>query len=170
MANRTADAISSIERIYKKHDSKSTLHYQFVEDGLDNQYRLEQNTGRIVVAFAALAIVVSCLGLFGLATYTAEQRIKEIGVRKVLGASVTSIVSLLSRDFVALVGFAILIASPLALWAMAKWLQNFAYKVDLESWMFIAAGVVAISIALITVSFQSFRAALMNPIKNLRSE
>jgi putative ABC transport system permease protein len=170
MANRTADAIAAIERIYKKHDAKSTLHYQFVQDGLDNQYRLEQNTARIVMAFSALAIIVSCLGLFGLATYTAEQRIREIGVRKVLGASVTSIVTLLSRDFVALVGIAILIASPLALWGMARWLQNFAYKIDLELWMFITAGGVATSIALITVSFQSFRAALMNPVKNLRSE
>jgi len=169
-ANRVMDAISSIESIYKKYDVKSVPYYQFVDDGLDNQYRFEQNTGRIIMTFSVLAILVACLGLFGLATYTAEQRIKEIGVRKVLGASVTNIVSLLSRDFVTLVAIAILISVPVAWWGTSRWLQNFAYRIDLEWWMFGVSGIVALGIALFTVSFQSVRAALMNPAKTLRTE
>lgn len=110
------------------------------------------------------------LGLFGLTAYTAEQRTKEIGIRKVLGASVASIVSLLSKDFLKLVFFAILIASPLAWYAMNRWLQDFAYKIDIEWWMFATAGLLALTIALLTVSFQSIKAALMNPVKSLRSE
>ncbi|RYZ31855.1 MAG: FtsX-like permease family protein, partial [Sphingobacteriales bacterium] len=113
---------------------------------------------------------IACLGLFGLATFTAEQRTKEIGVRKVLGASVASIVTLLSKDFLKLVCIAILIASPLAWYGMNRWLQDFAYKIDLEWWVFALAGLLAIGIALLTVSFQSIKAALMNPVKSLRSE
>jgi putative ABC transport system permease protein len=122
------------------------------------------------MTFSVLAILVACLGLFGLATYTAEQRIKEIGVRKVLGASITNIVSLLSRDFVTLVAIAILISVPVAWWGTSRWLQNFAYRIDLEWWMFGGSGIVALGIALFTVSFQSVRAALMNPAKTLRTE
>ena len=168
--DRVMDAIASIESIYKRHDSKSFPYYQFVDDGLDNQYRVEQNTGRIIMTFSVLAILVSCLGLFGLATYTAEQRIKEIGVRKVLGASVTNIVGLLSRDFVALVALAILISFPVAWWGAERWLQNFAYRINPEWWMFGVSGIVALSIALFTVSFDAVRAALMNPAKTLRAE
>jgi ABC-type antimicrobial peptide transport system permease subunit len=169
-ANRVMDAITSLESIYKKYDVKSVPYYQFVDDGLDNQYRFEQNTGRIIMTFSVLAILVACLGLFGLATYTAEQRIKEIGVRKVLGASVTNIVSLLSRDFVTLVAIAILISVPVAWWGTSRWLQNFAYRIDPEWWMFAVSGIVALGIALFTVSFQSVKAALMNPAKTLRTE
>ena len=169
-ANQVQDAIAVIEKVYKKYDAKSTPYYQFVDEGLQNQYHLEQNTGRIVLYFSVLAIFVSCLGLFGLATYTAEQRIKEIGVRKVLGASVASIVKLLSQDFVKLVIIAIVIATPVAWWSMNFWLQDFAYKIDLEWWMFVLSGAAAISIALLTVSFQSIKAAMVNPAKNLRTE
>lgn len=168
--NQVHDAISAIEKIYKKYDARSVPHYEFVADGLQEQYRVEQNIGRIVFCFSVLAIIVSCLGLFGLATYSAEQRIKEIGVRKVLGASVASIVRLLSQDFVKLVIIAIVIASPLAWWGTTRWLQDFAYKIDLKLWMFIVSGAAAISIALLTVSFQSVKAALVNPAKNLRTE
>lgn len=164
------DAISALAMIYKKYDAKSSLHYEFMDDGLQRQYLREQNTGHIVLTFSVLAIFVSCLGLFGLATYSAERRIKEIGVRKVLGASVASIVRLLSVDFVKLVIIAILIASPIAWWCSKRWLQDFAYKIDLRLWMFIISGAAAISIALLTVSFQSIKAALMNPTKNLRTE
>ncbi|HZB11380.1 MAG TPA: ABC transporter permease [Chryseolinea sp.] len=169
-ANQIQDAMAVIEKIYKKYDPQSTLSYQFVDEGLQNQYRIEQNTGRIVLCFSVLAILVSCLGLFGLATYTAEQRIKEIGVRKVLGASVGSIVKLLSHDFVRLVFIAILIASPVAWWSMDHWLKDFAYKINLQWWMFILAGMMAVIIALLTVSYQSFKAAMVNPIRNLRTE
>ena len=117
-----------------------------------------------------MAIFIACLGLFGLATFTAEQRTKEIGVRKVLGASVTSIVGLLSKNFLKLVLIAIVIASPLAWYAMHVWLQDFAYKIELDWWVFALAGGLAVGIALLTVSFQSVKAALMNPVKSLRSE
>ena len=117
-----------------------------------------------------MAVFIACLGLFGLATFTAEQRTKEIGVRKVLGASVASVVALLSKDFLKLVGIAILIASPIAWYGMNRWLQDFAYKIDIEWWVFALAGLLAIGIALLTISFQSIKAALMNPVKSLRSE
>ena len=168
--NRVTDVMSSIESIYKQYDHKSTPYYQFVDDALNNQYRTEVNTGRIVMTFAVLTIFVACLGLFGLATYTAAQRTKEIGVRKVLGASITSIVSLISRDFILLVGIAILIAGPVAWWGMSTWLENFAYRIDPEWWMFAVSAIVALGIALLTVALQSVRAALINPAKTLRTE
>jgi putative ABC transport system permease protein len=117
-----------------------------------------------------MAILISCLGLFGLAAFSAEQRKKEIGVRKVLGASVAGVVGLLSKDFLKLVGIAILIATPVAWWAMNKWLQAFAYRVEISWWMFVLAGSVAVIIAMITVSFQAIRAAIANPVKSLRTE
>jgi putative ABC transport system permease protein len=141
-----------------------------VNDVLEQQYRTEQNTGRIVWHFSILAILISALGLFGFATYAAEQRTKEIGVRKVLGATVTSIVNLLSRDFLKLVCLAILIASPIAWWSMNQWLQDFAYRIKIEWWIFLLSGLFAVAIALLTVSVQSVKAALTNPVKSLRSE
>ena len=117
-----------------------------------------------------MAIFIACLGLFGLVAFAAEQRTKEIGVRKVLGASVTSIVALLSRDFLKLVLMAIVIASPVAWYAMNRWLSDFAYRIELGWWMFAIAGVLALVIALLTVSYQSIKAALMNPVKSLRTE
>jgi hypothetical protein len=168
--HRVADAISSIEAILKHHDPKSVPFYQFVDDDLEKQYRTEQNTGRIIFIFSVLAIFVACLGLFGLATFTTEQRLREVGVRKVLGASVASIVKLLSRDFLTLVAFAVIISVPLGWWAIGRWLENFAYRIDLEWWMFIMAGIVAIAIASFTISFQSISAARTNPAKTLRSE
>jgi ABC-type antimicrobial peptide transport system permease subunit len=117
-----------------------------------------------------LAILISCLGLFGLAAFTAEQRTKEIGVRKALGASVGSIVTLLSKDFLKLMVIALLLASPLAWWALTIWLDTFAYKTSLPLWVFGLSGALAMGIALLTVSYQSIRAALVNPVKSLRSE
>lgn len=169
-ANQVQDAIAAIEKVYRKHDAQSAPYYQFVDEGLQNQYRVEQNMGRIALCFSVLAILVSCLGLFGLATYTAEQRLKEIGVRKVLGASVGHIVKLLSQDFVKLVIIAILIALPVAWWSMDHWLSAFAYKIDLQWWMFFLAGMMAVIIALLTVSYQSVKAAMINPVRNLRTE
>jgi putative ABC transport system permease protein len=144
--------------------------YSFLDERFNDTYRTEQKIGQILGLFAGMTIFVACLGLFGLATFMAEQRTKEIGVRKVLGASVTSIVALLSKDFLKLVGIAIVLSVPVAWYVMDRWLQDFAYKIELSWWVFALAGLLAVGIALATVSFQSVKAALMNPVKSLRSE
>lgn len=167
---QTQEAIAQIEQLYKQYEKEAPFQYGFVAEELDQQYRQEQRTGQIVLYFSVLAILISCLGLFGLAAFTAEQRMKEIGVRKVLGASVFSIVTLFSRDFLKLVSIAIVVAIPLAWYAARQWLQNFAYKIDLDWWVFALASMMVIGIALLTVSFQSIKAALTNPVKSLRSE
>ncbi|ADB40574.1 ABC transporter permease [Spirosoma linguale] len=144
--------------------------YEFMDEEFNKLYAAETRTGLIFSIFAFLSIFLACLGLFGLSAYTTAQRTKEIGVRKVLGASVFSIVGLLSKDFLKLVLVALVIASPLAWYAMNQWLNDFAYKIDIEWWVFALAGILAVGIALLTVSFQSVKAALMNPVKSLRSE
>ncbi|MVM30787.1 FtsX-like permease family protein [Spirosoma sp. HMF4905] len=159
-----------LESVFQKDMPDSAFEFTFLDDFLNTLYRSEQRTAQVVLVFSGLAILIACLGLFGLAAFTAEQRTKEIGVRKVLGASVFSIVGLLSKDFLKLVVVAILIASPLAWYTMHQWLQDFAYKIDIEWWMFVVAGLLAVGVALLTVSFQSIKAALMNPVKSLRSE
>jgi putative ABC transport system permease protein len=133
-------------------------------------YEAEQRVGAIAGIFGLLSVLVSCLGLFGLAAFTTEQRTKEIGIRKVLGASVAGITSLLAKDFMKLVIVAIVIATPLAWYFMKKWLSDFAYRIDIQWWMFAVAGAVAVAVAFLTVSFQSVKAALANPVKSLRSE
>ena len=162
--------LAALTDLYKKADPANPLSYGFVDQDLDAQYRAEQRTGRIILYFSVLAILISCLGLFGLAAFTAETRTKEIGVRKVLGASVASIVALLSSDFLKLVVIAIVIACPLAWWGMSKWLQDFAYKITIGWGIFAGAGALAVGIALLTVSFQSIKAAMANPVKSLRTE
>jgi putative ABC transport system permease protein len=162
--------ISSIDKLYKKYDTGAPLTYGFVDQELKTLYKTELRTGEIVLNFSLLAIFVSCLGLFGLATFTAEQRTKEIGIRKVLGASIASIVSLLSKDFLVLIMISMIIASPVAWWLMAHWLQNFAYKIDLEWWMFATTGMLSLLVGLVTVSLQTVKAALENPVKSLRSQ
>lgn len=144
--------------------------YTFLDERFNETYKAEKKTGQILATFAGLTIFVACLGLFGLATFTAEQRTKEIGVRKVLGASVAGIVALLSRDFLKLVGIAMIIAIPAAWWLMDKWLQEFAYKISVSWWVFALAGLLSVLVALLTISYQSVKAALMNPVKSLRSE
>ena len=144
--------------------------YQFLDESFDNMYRAEQRIGKVAMSFAILAVFIACLGLFGLATFMAEQRTKEIGVRKVLGATVPNIVTMLSKDFVRLVLLASVIAFPVAWYAMNRWLQDFAYRIDIGWWIFILAGLIAIIIAIITVSFQAIRAALTNPVNSLRTE
>ena len=141
-----------------------------MDESFANMYADVQRTGNIFTTFAILAIIIACLGLFALSAFMAEQRSKEIGIRKVLGASVSGITTLLSIDFVKLVAISILIASPIAWWAMNKWLQGFAYHPPVPWWIFATAGLAAILIALITVSFQSIKAALMNPVRSLKSE
>jgi ABC-type antimicrobial peptide transport system permease subunit len=137
---------------------------------LEKQYRTEQNTARIVLYFSILAILVSCLGLFGLATYTAEKRTKEIGVRKVLGASVAHIILLFSKDFLKLVVISFVIAAPVAWYAMNIWLQDFAYSIDIEWWIFLITALLLVSITSLTVSFQAIKAAFVNPVESLRNE
>ncbi len=163
-------AIGVIKQAWSQFFPTDPFSYSFLDERYDKQYRADERFGQVFGFFTLIAMLVACLGLFGLATFTAEQRTKEIGVRKVLGASVSSIVTLLSKDFLKLVLIAILIASPIAWWAMNRWLQGFAYKIDIAWWMFAGAGLLAIGIALLTVSFQSIKAALTNPVKSLRSE
>ncbi|MFD2933667.1 ABC transporter permease [Spirosoma flavum] len=169
---RTADVpglLKTIEQRWKT-QTDNPFSYSFLNERFNRVYQSEQRVGQLFGIFAGLTVFISCLGLFGLAMFTAQQRTKEIGVRKVLGASVASVVALLSKDFLKLVVIAIVIASPLAWYAMNRWLQDFAYKIDLDWWVFALAGFLAIAIALVTVSFQSIKAALMNPVKSLRSE
>ena len=165
-----AAVLSSLKTQWDTFNVGEPFAYSFLDQDFDRIYASEKKTGIILSIFTGLTIFVACLGLFGLATFTAEQRTKEIGVRKVLGASVSGIVMLLSKDFLKLVLIAILIASPVAWWAMNRWLQDFAYRIEIEWWVFAGAGLLAVGIALLTVSFQSIRAALMNPVKSLRSE
>jgi len=146
------------------------MNYSFMDQDFDASYRSEQRIGTIFIIFTTLAIVIACLGLFGLAAYAAEQRTKEIGIRKVLGANVTAIVSMLSKDFVKLVIISITIFSPLAWYVMHLWLQDFAYRINIQWWIIAAAGLTAIVIAVVTVSFQSIKAALANPVKSLKNE
>jgi putative ABC transport system permease protein len=164
--------LSQIESRYHSFDQMSSqpFLYSFLDEDFNNLYKGEQRTGSMFTTFAALAIFIACLGLFGLAVYSAEQRTKEIGIRKVLGASVSGIISLLSKDFIRLVIVSIIIATPVAWWAMNKWLQTFAYRINISWWIFLVAGVIAILIAVITVSFQAIKAAVSNPVKSLRTE
>lgn len=165
-----AQTVDQVEQLWKKMAPGQPFSYRFMDEDFNNVYRSEQRVGQIFITFATISIIIGCLGLFGLSAYTAERRTKEIGVRKVLGASVTNIVALLSKEFLRLIIIAILIGIPIAWFGMNLWLNDFAYHVDLAWWMFLAAGAIAIIIALLTVSFQSIKAALMNPVKSLRSE
>ena len=166
----TADNLAKAEKIFQKYNPAYPFNYQFVDQEYAKGFDDEQRTKIMAGSFAALAIFISCLGLFGLSAYVAESRIKEIGVRKVLGASVLNITKLLSVDFIKLVVIAIIIATPVAWWAMNKWLLDYAYRIKISWPIFFIAGSLAIAIALVTVSFQSIRAALANPVKNLRTE
>jgi hypothetical protein len=168
--NATSKNLSTMEKIFKKYNPAYPFEYTFTSEEYAQKFGDEQLTGKLASLFAALTIFISCLGLFGLAAYMAENRIKEIGVRKVLGASAAGIATLLSKDFIQLVVVAVLIASPVAWFAMHKWLEGYDYKIDISWWIFIAAGFIAIFIALITVSFQAIKAAIANPVKALRSE
>jgi ABC-type antimicrobial peptide transport system permease subunit len=141
-----------------------------VDDQFNNMFYTEGLASKLSRLFASLAILISCLGLFGLAAYTAERRTKEIGIRKVLGASIASVTTLLSKDFLVLVGLSCIAAFPLAYYAMSKWLKGYDYHIDIHLWVFAAAGITAAVIALITVSYQAIKAALANPVKTLRSE
>jgi len=162
--------LKNVESKYKEMASGMPFSYEFLDESFDNMYREEQRVGKVALTFSLLAVFIACLGLFGLATYMAEQRTKEIGVRKVLGASVSNIVSMLSKDFLRLVFISFVFAVPFAWWAMNKWLEDFAYRITIGWWIFIIAGAVALLIALATVSFQAIKAAVANPVRALRSE
>ncbi|MCE7039068.1 ABC transporter permease [Dyadobacter sp. CY312] len=169
-AGKNEATIAALEKINQELNSVYPLSYGFLDKDLDNLYRSEEQMGNIFNLFAGLAIFISCLGLYGLSAFMAEQRKKEIGVRKVLGATVTGVVALLSQDFLKLILIAIALASPISWYAMNRWLSDFAYQTSIDWWVFVLAGMLAASIALLTVSFQSIKAALMNPVKSLGAE
>jgi putative ABC transport system permease protein len=163
-------AVQFVESTWKAFVPQQPFEFSFLDQDFDALYRAEARTGKIFRIFAALAIFIACLGQFGLTAFTIEKRTKEIGIRKVLGASVASIIGLLSKEFVRLVVIAMFIAAPLAYYTMNRWLQDFAYRVDISVVTFILAGGAALAIALLTVSLQSIKAALANPAESLRYE
>lgn len=165
-----SDAVARLEAIMPQYNQGYPFDYQFADDQFNELFKSEMMTGKLARLFAALAILISCLGLFGLAAYMAEQRKKEIGIRKVLGAGVHTITGLLSKDFLKLVGIAAVVAFPVAWWSMHSWLQQFNYRTTISVWVFVLAGAIAVIIALLTISFQTIRAATANPVKSLRTE
>ncbi len=167
---KAAQALATARTLMQRYNPGRPFIYSFLDDEFENLYRADQKLSTLILVFSVIAIIISCMGLFGLAAFSAEQRMKEIGIRKVLGASVSNILALLSGDFIRLVTLSILIATPVAGWMMYKWLQDFAYHISIGPGIFILAGLLAVMIALVTISFQSIRAALSNPIKNLRTE
>jgi putative ABC transport system permease protein len=164
------DALSKISLIFKKFDPSSPFVYQFVDEEYAKKFSDEERIGKLASSFATLAIFISCLGLFGMASFTAEKRIKEIGIRKVLGASVFNLWRLLSKEFVGLVIISFLISVPLSWYLMNHWLLNYEYRSGITGWIFVWTALGTILITLLTVSYQSIRAAITNPVNSLRSE
>ncbi|MDZ4713961.1 MAG: ABC transporter permease [Cytophagales bacterium] len=164
------EALAKIEALWKELAPTRSFHYEFLDDNLDRGYTQERQSGKVFRVFSGLAIIIACVGLFGLSAYTAGQRTKEIGIRKVLGASVPGVVFLLSKDFTKLVGISLVLAMPVAWWMMDAWLQGFAYRISISADIFVIAGLMAIGIALLTVSYQSIKAAIVNPVQSLRRE
>jgi ABC-type antimicrobial peptide transport system permease subunit len=167
---QTVRALAGLEGLCKRLNPAFPFDYQFSDAEYENLYKSEAITGRLSVIFAVLAIFISCLGLLGLSMFTAQQRVREIGIRKVLGASAGSLFGLLSKNFLGLVGLAFLIGAPLGWWAMHLWLAGFAYQTDIPWWVFVVAGAAALAVALVTVCWQTVRAARANPINALRPE
>jgi len=168
--NDAASTINKVEDTWKKFAPDQPIEYTFLDESFKVMYKPEDKLRSLLLIFTSVAIFIGCLGLFGLSAYAAERRKKEIGIRKVLGASVEGIVMLLSKDFVRLVIISLLIASPIAWWSMNNWLQDFPYRLNISWWIFALSGLAAITIAMITIFFQSIKAALVNPVKNLRAE
>ena len=169
-AGKTAEVISGLEKIYKDFNPDYPFTFRFVQEDYNNMYRTEQIMSALSNAFALIAIMISCLGLLGLVMFSAEQRTREIGIRKTLGATVTSIVGLLSKDFLRIVTLSFVIATPVAAYTMQQWLNGFAYKIDLSWWVFAVAGLAALTLALLTISFHAIRSATANPVEALRTE
>jgi ABC-type antimicrobial peptide transport system permease subunit len=163
-------AINAAETVWNKFIPGQPFNYNFLDDSFNTLYKADIKTSMLILIFSVIAVILSAMGLFGLAAFTTEQRTKEIGIRKVLGASVQQITRLLSKDFVTLVLIAILVATPIAWWVMNKWLQDFAYRIQLNAWLFIAAGLLAVIVALLSVSIHAIKAAIANPVKSLRTE
>lgn len=166
----TTQTLKTAEQIFKKYNPEYPFEYQFVDQEYAKKFEDEERTGTLAALFAGLTILISCLGLFGLATYVAENRIKEIGIRKVLGASVVGLTALLSKDFLKLVLVAFVVATIIGWYAMSTWLEQYPYRISIQWWVFVLAGVMAVAITLLTVSYQAIRAALMNPVTSLKSE
>jgi ABC-type antimicrobial peptide transport system permease subunit len=169
-ANNTARNLELAGAVFKKYNPEYPFEYTFIDQEYAKKFGAEQQIGTLASLFAGLTIVISCLGLFGLAAYTAQNRIKEIGVRKVLGASVMGVTTLLSKDFLKLVSISLLLASPIAWWAMHAWLSGYTYRIEISAWVFVLAAFLTILISIITISFQAIKAALANPVDSLRSE
>lgn len=167
---KTAEAINQLQKIYKKYEPEAPIEFSFLNESINQLYKDDKKTASVILLFACLTLFVGCLGLFGLTVFAAEQRLKEIGIRKVLGAGVAGIVQLLSKDFLKLVMLAIIIAAPIAWYTMHQWLLGYAYRIEIDWWVFALAGLVAVMIALFTVSFKAITAAMANPVKSLRTE
>jgi putative ABC transport system permease protein len=165
-----AEALKKVEAVFKKHDPDSPFEFKFADEEYEAKFRAEERIGKLARVFAVLAVFISCLGLFGLAAYTAEQRTKEIGIRKALGASVAQMWAMLSKEFVYLVILSCVIASPIALYFLEDWLKKYEYHIELSWIVFAVSAFLAVLITILTVSFQAIKAALMNPVKSLRSE
>ena len=163
-------ALAVMEPVFKQFNPASPFIYSFIDEEFQTKFNTESRIGNLATVFSGLAILISCLGLFGLASFVAEQRTKEIGVRKVLGARVTGLWALLSGDFLKLVILSCLVSMPLSYFFMSKWLQNYTLHTSLSLWIFVIAGAGTLSITLATVSYQALKAALMNPVKSLRTE
>ena len=168
--NRMADNLAAVGQVFKQYNPQFPFEYKFIDEEYARKFRDEQKMGTMSTWFAGLTIFISCMGLFALIAYMAETRRKEIGIRKVLGASVTDVVMLLSKEFLMLVAVSILIASPVAWWAMEKWLTGYVYRTDIPWWLFVVVGCISLCIALFTVGFQAFRAAIANPVEAIKSE
>jgi len=168
--NNQQASINAIQHLYKTFNPGFPFTFNFLDEAYQQQYESETRVSVLSKYFAALAIIISCLGLFGLAAFTAQRRRKEIGIRKVVGASVSSITAMLSKDFLKLVLFSLLIAFPVSWWIMDKWLQSFAYRISISPYVFLVAGISVIAITILTISFQSIKAAIANPVKSLRTE
>ena len=171
--SKTADMSGIIQNLntdWNSYNPKEALNYSVLDESYKHTYLKERKMGTILTLFTFLTIIVACLGLFGLVTFTAEQRFKEIGIRKVLGSSVAQIVALLSKDFIKLVGFSFLIAFPISYYLMNKWLQDFAYRIEIKWWLFLLAAIITLGIAFVTIGIKSFKAASMNPIKSIKTE
>jgi putative ABC transport system permease protein len=164
------NTVNSVRSVWNKFTQEYPIEYKFLDENFEQMYNAEDKLKSLLTIFTSIAIFVGCLGLFGLAAYTAERRRKEVGIRKVLGASTQGVVFLLSKDFIKLVVISLLIASPVAWYFMNKWLEDFAYRISISWWVFVIAAIVALSIAFITVSFQAIKAAIANPVKSLRTE
>ena len=164
------EALRKIETVFKKYSPSIPFSYKFADEEYAKKFEGEERIGKLARFFTVLAIFISCLGLFGMASFMAEQRVKEIGVRKVLGASVFGLWRLMSKDFVIMVVISLFVAMPLAWWMMNNWLKNYTYRTDLSWWVFAISGFGALAITLLTISYQSIKAAMANPVTSLRSE